>query len=331
MMALRSSIEDSRRFAPVSNIRPARGGNMAKSAALQEIIDAIRSRPIPMDVSWAERRQAMEAWQAGLKIPAEVKTQPVDASGVRAEWIWRPESDRGRAILYLHGGGYAIGSIATHRYLMQRIAQTSGARVLGIDYRLAPENPFPAAVDDAVTAWRWMLGQGLQPARCAIGGDSAGGGLTLATLVALRDRGLALPGVGVLLSPWTDLAATGASIKTKAAEDPMVTDAGLRSMADAYLAGTDPRHPLASPLYADLAGLPPLLIQVGSAEILLDDATRVAEKAKAAGAEVALEAWPDMLHVFQAFPTLAESGQAIQRIGDFVRSKTAASAAAAGA
>jgi acetyl esterase/lipase len=302
---------------------------MAKSEALQQIIDALRSRPIPMDVSWADRRKAMEEFQLGLKIPAEVKTQAVDAGGVRAEWIWRPDSDLDRAILYLHGGGYAIGSIATHRYLMQSVNQASGARVLGIDYRLAPENPFPAAVEDAVAAWRWMLAQGLDPKRCAIGGDSAGGGLTAATMLALRDRGLPLPGAAVLLSPWTDLAGTGASVKTKAAEDPMVTEAGLKMMADAYLGGGDARNPLASPLYASLSGLPPLLIQVGSAEILLDDATRFAERAKAAGVEVTLEPWEDMVHVFQAFPMLAESGQAIKKIGDFVRARTTKRAAAA--
>jgi acetyl esterase/lipase len=302
---------------------------MAKSEALQQIIGVLRSRPIPLDVSWADRRKGMEEWQAGLKVPADTRTEAVDAGGVRAEWIWRPDSDLDRAILYLHGGGYAIGSIATHRYLMQGIAAASGARVLGIDYRLAPENPFPAAVEDSVTAWRWLLAQGLDPARCAIGGDSAGGGLALATLVALRDRGLALPGAAVLLSPWTDLAGTGASVKTKATEDPMVTEAGLRMMADAYLGGADARTPLASPLYANLTGLPPLFIQVGSAEILVDDATRVAERAKAAGVEVELESWEDMIHVFQAFPMLAEAGQAITKLGDFVRARTTARTAVA--
>jgi acetyl esterase/lipase len=302
---------------------------MAKSQALQELIGALRSRPIPMDVSWADRRQAMEEWQAGLKLPPEVKTQAVDAGGVRAEWIWRPESDLDRAFLYLHGGGYAIGSIATHRYLMQGIGKSSGARVLGIDYRLAPESPFPAAVEDSVAAWRWLLAQGLDARRCAIAGDSAGGGLTLATLVALRDRGIPLPGAAALLSPWTDLAGTGASVKTKANEDPMVTEPGLRMMADAYLSGADARNPLASPLYANLSGLPPLLIQVGSAEILLDDATRVAERARAAGVEVELESWEDMVHVFQAFPMLAEAGQAIEKIGAFVRARTSSRAAAA--
>ena len=297
---------------------------MAKSQALQDIIGALRSRPIPMDIPWAERRKAMEEWQAALKVPPETKLQSVDAGGVRAEWIWRPESDLERAVLYLHGGGYAIGSIATHRYLMQAIAKASGARVLGIDYRLAPENPFPAAVEDAVTAYRWMLAQGLDPQRIAIGGDSAGGGLTIATLVALRDRGVALPGAAAVLSPWTDLAGTGASVKTKAAEDPMVTEPGLRAMADVYLAGTDARNPLASPHYAKLDGLPPILIQVGSAEILLDDATRLAQRARAAGVEVELEEWEDMVHVFQMFPSLAESGPAIAKIGDFVRSHTSA-------
>jgi len=305
---------------------------MAKSEALNQIIGALKSRPIPMDVPWPERRKAMEEWQAALKVPPETKTQEISASGVRAEWIWRPESDLDRGILYLHGGGYAIGSIATHRYLMQGISRASGARVLGIDYRLAPENPFPAAVEDAVTAWRWMLQQGLDPKRCAIAGDSAGGGLTIATMVALRDRGVPLPGAAAVLSPWTDLAGTGASVKTKAAEDPMVTEPGLRMMADAYLSGQDAKTPLASPLYANLSGLPPTLVQVGTAEILLDDATRFTERARAAGVEVELEPWEDMIHVFQCFPMLAEAEQAIDRIGSFVRARTKARpAAAAGA
>ena len=295
---------------------------MAKSEALQQLIDALRARPMSPDMSWDERRKMMEEFQAGLRLPPEVETQPVDASGVRAEWIWRPESDTDRAILYLHGGGYALGSIATHRFLMQAIGNAAGSRVLGIDYRLAPENPFPAAVEDAVSAWRWMLAQGLDAGRCAIGGDSAGGGLALATLVALRDRGVPLPGAAVLISPWTDLAGTGDSVTTKAAEDPMVTAEGLRAMAAAYLGGADARNPLASPLHADLRGLPPMLVQVGSAEILLDDSTRLAQRAQAAGCECVLESWEDMVHVFPAFPMLAESAQAIARIGDFVRART---------
>ena len=201
--------------------------------------------------------------------------------------------------------------------------------MLGIDYRLAPENPFPAAVEDAVTAWRWMLAQGLDPKRCAIAGDSAGGGLTLATLIALRDRGIPLPGAAALLSPWADLAGTGASVKTKAAEDPMVTEAGLRMMAEAYLGGADARDPLASPLYAKLSGLPPLLIQVGSAEILLDDATRVAERAKAAGVEVDARGLGRHGPRVPDVPVLAESGQAIEKIGAFVRARTSTRAAAA--
>jgi acetyl esterase/lipase len=301
---------------------------MAKSKALQDLIDALRARPIPLDMPWDERRRSMEEWQAGLRIPDDVRTEPVRAGGVRAEWISRPDSDLERAILYLHGGGYTLGSIATHRFLMQAIGQATGARVLGVDYRLAPENPFPAAVEDAVSAWRWMLEHGLVATRCAIAGDSAGGGLTLATLIALRDRGMPLPGATALLSPWTDLTGSGASVRTKAAEDPMVTQAMLGRMAAAY-AADDLRHRLASPLFADLAALPPMLIQVGSAEILLDDSTRLAERARAAGTEVELETWPDMVHVFQAFPSLAEAGQAIARIGEFVRVRTGAPAASA--
>ena len=302
---------------------------MAKSEALEGLIAALRARPISPDTSWEERRRMMEEWQAALPLPGEVKLEPASAAGVRAEWVLRPDSDADRAILYLHGGGYALGSIATHRFVMQAIGQAAGARVLGIDYRLAPENPFPAAVEDAVAAWGWIVARGLDAGRCAIAGDSAGGGLALATLVALRDRGVPLPGAAALLSPWTDLAGTGASVQGKAAQDPMVTQVMLERMAAAYVAGGDLRDPLASPLYADLSGLPPILIQVGSAEILLDDSTRLAERARAAGVEAELEVWEDMVHVFQAFPMLEEAGQAVGRIGEFVRARTGAASSAA--
>src|SRR6202043_1121761 len=174
--------------------------------------------------------------------------------GVEAEWISAPNSSADRAVLYVHGGGYVLGSINTHRDLMGRIARASGARVLGIDYRLAPEHPFPAAVEDSVAAYRWMLAQGLKPARIAVAGDSAGGGLTVATLVAIRDAKLATPGAGVCLSPWIDLEGIGDSMKSKASVDPMVQKEALLEMAAHYLKGQNARSPLAAPLYADLAG-----------------------------------------------------------------------------
>jgi acetyl esterase/lipase len=192
--------------------------------------------------------------------------------------------------------------------------------VLVIDYRLAPEHPHPAAVDDAVAAYRWMLAQGLKPARITVAGDSAGGGLTVATLLAIRDAKLPLPGAGACLSPWVDLEGIGESMTTKAGVDPIVQKTGLLQMAAAYLGGKDPRTPLAAPLYADLSGLPPLLIQVGTAETLLDDASRLAERARKAGVTVSYEPWESMIHVWHLFaPMLDEGQQAIDRIGEFVR------------
>lgn len=299
---------------------------MAKSEALSQIIEALRSRPMPADVTWDERRQAMEAFQAGLTLPDDVRTEPTRVADVPVEWITTPGADSARVILYLHGGGYTLGSPATHRYLMQSVGRAGGARVLGVDYRLAPEAPFPAALDDAVAVWKWLLAEGFEPRSCIIAGDSAGGGLALATLIRLREEGVFLPAGAVCLSPWTDLSASGDSLVTKADEDPMVTGEMLELMARTYLAGEDPLHPLASPLFADLAGLPPLLIQVGSAEILLDDALRLAERARRADVDVTLETWNDMIHVFQAFPSLPETERAVASIGEFVRRRTAATA-----
>jgi acetyl esterase/lipase len=194
---------------------------------------------------------------------------------------------------------------------------------LGVDYRLAPEHPFPAAVEDATAAYRWLVSRGTDPAHIAIAGDSAGGGLTLATLIALRDAGDPLPAAAACLSPWVDLEGVGASMTSKAAVDPFVRKEMIEFMAQQYLGGRDLRTPLAAPLYADLQGLPPLLIQVGTAEVLLDDATRIAERARAAGVEVSLEVWDDMIHVWQLFaPMLPEGQQAIERIGAFIRAHT---------
>jgi acetyl esterase/lipase len=226
-------------------------------------------------------------------------------------------------VLYLHGGGYAIGSINTHRRLAYDISAACGARILVIGYRLAPEHPFPAAVEDAATAWRWLISQGFDTRRLAIAGDSAGGGLTMATLVNLRDQKLGLPACAVAISPWVDLEGVGVSMTARSAQDPMVQKDGLLWMAGMYLFGKDARTPLAAPLHADLKGLPPVLIQAGTAETLLDDATRLAEKLHAAGGEVKLAVWPNMLHVFPLFaPILSEGREGCVEIGTYIRSKT---------
>jgi acetyl esterase/lipase len=291
------------------------------SPELEMVVAMMRARPDPEILDPVAARASLEALTTMAPMPEDVACQPVRAGGVPAEWVTAPGAGD-RVVLYLHGGGYVIGSINSHRDLAGRLSRAAGARVLVLDYRLAPEHPFPAAVDDALAAYRWLLAEGHTPRNVAIGGDSAGGGLTLATLVALRDAGETLPAAGVCLSPWTDLAGSGESLRTKADADPMVQWSRLAQYADAYLGGKDARTPLASPLYADLRGLPPLLIQVGTAETLLDDAIRVAERAEAAGVDVTYEAWDDMIHVFQAFAALLPEGQqAVDRIGAFVRAR----------
>ncbi len=295
------------------------------SQELSMIINMLKSLAPKTELTIAEMRAGVEAMALAAQIPADVTCQAVDAGGVRGEWVIAPGADPGRVMLYLHGGGYTLGSINTHRDLASRLSRAAAARVLVIDYRLAPEHPHPAAVDDATAAYRWLLANGIQPSRLVVAGDSAGGGLTVATLVALRDAGVPLPAAGVCLSPWVDLEGIGESMTTKAAVDSMVQRDGLLKMAAAYLAGQDPRMPLAAPLYANLSGLPPLLIQVGTAETLLDDSTRLAERARKAGVDVTLEPWEDMIHVFQVFAMLLpEARQAIERIGEYVQQRVAA-------
>jgi len=293
------------------------------SQELSMVVNLLKSMRPANEPTIQEMRAGIEAAAGAALIPADVQREPVSASSVPAEWVVAENADRARVILYLHGGGYVLGSINTHRELASHLSRAAAARVLLIDYRLAPEHPHPAAVDDAVAAYRWLLSQGVSPSRLVVAGDSAGGGLAVATLVAVRDAGLPVPAAGVCLSPWVDLEGLGESMVTKAAVDPMVQRDGLLKMAAAYLGGQSPRTALAAPLYADLSGLPPLLIQVGTAETLLDDSTRLAERARKAGVEVSLEPWEDMIHVFQAFASMLPEGrQAIDRIGEFVRTKT---------
>jgi monoterpene epsilon-lactone hydrolase len=290
---------------------------------LQSLIQMLKAQPIDPSQTIEQTRAGFEQMAAMLPVEADVKCEPVSASGVKSEWVTAPGADAGRAILYLHGGGYVIGSINTHRAMAGRLSRAAKARVLLIDYRLAPEHPHPAAVDDAVAAYRYMLDQGLKPSRIAVSGDSAGGGLTVATLVAIRDVKLPMPAAAAPISPWVDMEGIGDSMKSKAAVDPIVQKDGLLKMAQAYLGGKSPRTPLAAPLYADLSGLPPLLIHVGTAETLLDDASRLAERAKKAGVQVTYEPWENMIHVWHLFAPMLDEGQkAIERIGEFVQQHT---------
>lgn len=247
-------------------------------------------------------------------------SEEVDAGGVRAEWIAAPGVASDRAILYVHGGGYVLGSIDSHRDLCERLSRAAGARVLSLDYRLAPEDPFPAAVDDSVAAYNWLVGQGIAPGSIAIAGDSAGGGLVFGTLVALRDAGVDLPACATPISPWVDLEGTGETMDSKADLDPMVQKEGIQAMGGMYVPTGDFKNPLAAPLHADLSGLPPLLIHVGTRETLLDDAIRMHDKAKAAGVDVTLDIWEGQIHVWHLFSNRLDEGEeAIQQLGAFMK------------
>jgi len=278
-------------------------------------------RPRPTSV--AERRERLNALGNAYRPAEDVSLEPVSADGVPAEWSTTPGSDGSRVLLYLHGGGFSAGSIVSHRAMVTETGRAAQARTLAIDYRRTPEHPFPAALDDALRAYRWLLAQGVRPDRIAIGGDSAGGGLTLAVMVSLRESGLPLPACGWCISPWVDMEARGESYATKAAIDPMISREYVLELAGWYLGGTASRTPLAAPLYADLKGLPPLLIQVGSAETLLDDSIQMAARAGAADVRVTLEVWPQMIHAWPLFhQQLADGRRAIAVAGSFIRNAT---------
>lgn len=293
------------------------------SQELEGVIRAIRENAPEEEPTIEEMRANLEAMSLFFPLAKDIECEPVDAGGIPAEWIVAPGGEDNRVILYLHGGGYVMGSINTHREMVSHISRAAKARVLVIDYRLAPEHPFPAAVEDSTAAFRWLVKEGINPGRIVVAGDSAGGGLTVATLVALRDEGDPLPAAAVCLSPWVDMEAIGNSMTTKAEEDPMVQREAIIRLGEAYLGGADARTPLAAPLYADLTGLPPMLIQVGTSEILLDDATRLAERAKEAGVDVTLEPWEEMIHVWQLFASMVpEAKKAVKNIGSFILKHT---------
>ena len=269
-------------------------------AEIEVIRQFLLANPRPEELS--ERRKRLDALGDQYPLPTDVRLEAAEANGVPAEWTMTPEANPANVILYLHGGGYTTGSLKSHRHMVAQTGREARARTIALDYRLAPEHPFPAAVEDAVA------------------GDSAGGGLTVALLVSLRDAGLPLPACAWCVSPWVDLEGAGGSMTAKAAVDPMVQPPYLIELAATYLHGADPRTPLAAPLYADLRGLPPMLIQVGSAETLLDDAVRLAGVAGAADVRVRLEVWPDMIHVWQLFYQQVAAGRrALAEAGTFIR------------
>jgi len=279
-------------------------------------------KSVPLPVSILEARANLEGLSSWVPLPIGTVVEPVMAGDVSGEWVSAPGAAADSVILCLHGGGYTMGSSKATHVLASFLSTASGCRVLVIDYRLAPEHPFPDALEDTISAYRWLLAQGILPGRIIFAGLSAGGGLALSTLVSLRDAQSALPAGAVLISPWTDLAGTGESVINRAEADPWLTDEMNRFHAALYAGGKELRHPLISPVYADLRGLPWLLIHVGNDEIMLDDSVRVAERAKAVGVEVTLQVWEGLWHVFHAFAyRLPEGRQAIDQIGQFIQRK----------
>jgi epsilon-lactone hydrolase len=290
----------------------------AEIVALRE---KIASRPRSPD--YRQRRRDIDARGLAYGVPADITIEKVTAGGVPAEWTFTANDGKDAALLYLHGGGYVIGSLDSHRHLVAEAGRAAQCWALALDYRLAPEHPFPAPVEDAVAGYRYLLDRGIAAGRIAIAGDSAGGGLVVAAMVAIRDAGLPQPGCGWCISPWVDMEAKGETMTSRAVVDPTVQRDGILDMARLYLGGADPRSPLASPIHADLGGLAPLLIQVGACETLLDDALALAKVAGAADVRVDLQIWPEMIHVWHLFhPELSAGRRAIREGAVFVRAHT---------
>jgi acetyl esterase/lipase len=290
---------------------------------IEKLMQTLRERGLPDGLSLDERRARMEDIGTRFPAPQRASINPVKIAERPAEWVCDPDTDDGRVMLYVHGGGYVQGSLASHRNLVFEIARSMKGKVLNLDYRLAPEHPFPAAVEDTVNAWAELLEMGIDPKKASFGGDSAGGGLVIAALVSARDKGLPMPSCACCISPWTDLVGSGRTMDTKALEDPMVNRAALEFFSDFYADKEDKSHPLISPLFANLAGLPPLLIQVGTAETLLDDSRRLATRARYAGVDVSYAEWEGMPHIWHIFaPLLEKSRKAIIELGEFVERKT---------
>jgi monoterpene epsilon-lactone hydrolase len=296
------------------------------SQAMQDAIEALRDRrkagagQAPPTLQ--ELRASFTPGDRLHPVPDDVLVSDVTAGGVPAHWLTAPGTDPGRVLLFLHGGGFELGSVRSDGELAARLGRAAGMRVLFPEYRLAPEHPFPAALDDVRAAWHWLrTDQGLSAASLAVAGDSAGGGLAVALLVATRDAGQDLPAAAVLMSPTVDLTSSGASMTERVDQDPISTPAMLRQFAADYLAGTDPKTPLASPLFASLTGLPPLLIQVGTADLLLSDSERLAAAATDAGVDVTLQIGEGLPHVYQLLLGTPEAAQATEEIGNFLRAR----------
>lgn len=295
-------------------------GYVMSTSQLRELRPLLAEGKARLEVPDLEQvRRGFEEMLTRFGPAAGVRFEQADLDGVPARWCIPSKAERNRALLYLHGGGYVVGNSKAYGPLVSELASRLKARAVIPDYRLAPENPYPAALEDAVRAYRWLLDHGVEARAIALAGDSCGGGLTIAALAAIRDAGLPMPVGAAVISPWVDLEAASDSITSRAGEDPLLNGEGLRGMASAYLGATPPRTPGASPVYGNLAALPPLLIQVGSAEILLDDATRLAARAGAAGVKVRLDIWPEMFHVWHSYaPILDEAAEALDDAARFL-------------
>jgi epsilon-lactone hydrolase len=303
--------------APISSC----GERALPHSEITAIRTLLTSKPRP--VGWAERRARLDEVGSVWSVADDVTCEAVDCGGVAGEWSIAPGSDSSQVLLFFHGGGYCSGSIKSHRRMVTEAGRAAKMRTLAIDYRRAPEHPYPAAHEDAMTAWRFLRAQGTPAKNIAVGGDSAGGNLTLCLINRLRAAGEDLPACGWLVSPWTDLTMSGATLATKDAVDPIIHKTYLDELAEAYVPRTmDRKDPLISPLFADLHGFPPTLIQVGSAETLLSDATRLAEALGAADVDVSLEIWPHMIHAWPVWNAALSDGRlALARAGAFVRDR----------
>jgi acetyl esterase/lipase len=288
----------------------------------QSEIEAVRAvlRSKPRPVGWTERRQRLDEVGSIWPVAEDIELGQVDVDGMPGEWSIAPGSDASRILLFFHGGGYCSGSILSHRRLVTEAGRAAGVRTLAVAYRLAPEHPFPAALEDAQKAWRYLRRQGVEGRHIAVGGDSAGGGLTLALMGRLQEDRQELPACAWLVSPWTDLTMSGSTLATKDSVDPIIHGGYLHELADAYLPDSiDRKDPRVSPLYADLKGLPPVLVQVGSDETLLGDATRFAAVAGAADVAINLEVWPCMIHAWPLWNAHLDAGRrALAKAGTFM-------------